>query len=257
MRNISFSYPRCSSCALKDVSIDIEKGEFVTLLGANGSGKSTLSLILAGLLEEDSGFSSIAVEERRRRCRIVFQNPESQIIGSTVEKDVAFGPENLLLPSSEIRKRTDEALFKVGLHDKRYSSPRSLSGGEKQKLAFASVLALESEIIILDEVTAFLERQSAHDILSGIKRECTGEGKTVILVTHSVEEALLSDRVFIMDGGKTVMSGKPRDILTYSLIARIGLVAPFALYLSHELGLERCLTVGELSDGISRRLQNG
>ena len=250
-QNISFRYPGAQSDVLLSASVRVESGEFVTLLGRNGSGKSTLSLILAGLVGEGGGKCSLTREERRRLCRIVFQNPDNQIVGETVEEDTAFGPENLLLESDEIRRRTDEALHSVGLYEKRFDSPFSLSGGEKQRLAIAGALSLRPGLLILDEASSMLDRASIESILTLIRRECRENGLGVLYITHHTDEALLSERVCILDKGRTVAEGKPEDVLTYDTLTRYSLPVPYALTLSRKLGLGECLTL----DQIERRIK--
>ena len=253
--NITYRYPGGTETVLGGVSLEVGKGEFVSLLGRNGSGKSTLALILSGLLEEDGGECSLSREERRSICRIVFQNPDNQIVGETVEEDTAFGPENLSLPSSEIRERTDEALRSVGLYEKRYDSPYSLSGGEKQRLSIAGALALKPQILILDEASSMLDRASIDSILTLIRRECRENGLSVLYITHHTEEAVSSDRVYILDKGKIVENGKPEEVLTYDTLTRYSLPVPYALSLSHAVGLGDCLTLEDAVKKIKERMK--
>ena len=253
--NITYRYPGGTDAVLGGVSLEVGKGEFVSLLGRNGSGKSTLALILSGLLEEDGGECSLSREERRSICRIVFQNPDNQIVGETIEEDTAFGPENLSLPSSEIRERTDEALRSVGLYEKRYDSPYSLSGGEKQRLAIAGALALKPQILILDEASSMLDRASIDSILTLIRRECRENGLSVLYITHHTEEAVSSDRVYILDKGKIVENGKPEEVLTYDTLTRYSLPVPYALSLSHAVGLGDCLTLEDAVKKIKERMK--
>ena len=253
--NITYRYPGGTETVLGGVSLEVGKGEFVSLLGRNGSGKSTLALILSGLLEEDGGECSLSREERRSICRIVFQNPDNQIVGETVEEDTAFGPENLSLPSSEIRERTDEALRSVGLYEKRYDSPYSLSGGEKQRLSIAGALALKPQILILDEASSMLDRASIDSILTLIRRECRENGLSVLYITHHTEEAVSSDRVYILDKGKIVENGKPEEVLTYDTLTRYSLPVPYALSLSYTVGLGECLTLEDAVKKIKERMK--
>ncbi len=251
--NLSFSYG--GKPVLRDVSISLGSGSFTALLGPNGSGKSTLALILAGLMKEDGGTVSLSLGERRSLCRIVFQNPDNQIIGGSVEEDTAFGPENLNLPPEEIRERVDEALAAVSLLERKKDSPRSLSGGERQRLALASVLALRPEFLILDEASSMLDRRSIEDILPIIRRECRERGLGVLYITHHTEEAVDADRVYILSGGRITSSGTPEEVLTYSNLTSSSLSLPYALSLSHSLGLGECLTLSALASEIEGRVK--
>lgn len=254
VKGLTFRYPGGKKNVLEDVSLNVSKGQFVSLLGPNGSGKSTLALILSGLLPECGGECTLTEEERRSLCRIVFQNPDNQIVGETVEEDTAFGPENLSLPPSEIRRRVDEALEAVSLLGKKDMSPSSLSGGEKQRLAIAGALALRPEFLILDEASSMLDRFSISSILSLIRKECASGNLGVLYITHHTEEAVLSDRVYIMKDGRTVKEGKPEDTLTYDTLVENGLPVPYALSLSHELGTGECLTLEGVVEEIMRRV---
>ena len=249
--NLSFSYSGKS--VLQDVSISVDSGSFTVLLGPNGSGKSTLALILAGLMKESGGTVSLTQAERRSLCRIVFQNPDNQIIGESVEEDTAFGPENLNLPPDEIRMRVDEALSACSLIDRKKDSPRSLSGGERQRLALASVLALRPEFLILDEASSMLDRRSISDILSIIRRECRERGLGVLYITHHTEEVVEADRVYILADGRITSSGTPQEVLTYDNLTSSSLSLPYALSLSHSLGLEECLTLEALASAVVRK----
>ena len=250
--NLSFSYG--GKPVLQDVSVSVESGSFTALLGPNGSGKSTLALILAGLLKEDAGSVSLTQAERRSLCRIVFQNPDNQIIGESVEEDTAFGPENLSLPPEEIRMRVDEALSACALIDRKKDSPRSLSGGERQRLALASVLALRPEFLILDEASSMLDRRSIDDILAIIRRECSERGLGVLYITHHTEEVVEADRVYILSGGRITSSGTPEEVLTYDNLTFSSLSLPYALSLSHSLGLEECLTLDKIASAVVRKV---
>lgn len=253
VNGLSYRYPGGKGNVLFDVSLNVEKGEFVSLLGPNGSGKSTLALILSGLLEEDGGECLLTREERRSLCRIVFQNPDNQIVGETVEEDTAFGVENLSLPSPEIRRRVDEALDAVSLSEKKNESPSSLSGGEKQRLAIAGALALKPDFLILDEASSMLDRFSISTILTLIKKECSSGKLGVLYITHHTRETVLSDRIYIMKEGRTVKEGKPENVLTYDTLVENGLPVPYALSLSHEIGTGECLTIEKVEEEILRR----
>lgn len=251
--NLSFSY--CGKPVLQDVSVSVESGSFTALLGPNGSGKSTLALILAGLMKESGGTLSLTQAERRSLCRIVFQNPDNQIIGESVEEDTAFGPENLNLPPGEIRLRVDEALSACSLIDRKKDSPRSLSGGERQRLALASVLALRPEFLILDEASSMLDRRSIDDILAIIRRECRERGLGVLYITHHTEEVVDADRVYILSRGMIAASGTPEEVLTYDNLTTSSLSLPYVLSLSHSLGLEECLTLEALASAVVRKAE--
>ncbi len=255
-RDITFRYPGGTENVLDGVSLEVEKGEFVSLLGPNGSGKSTLALILSGLLAETGGECSLTRKERRSVCRIVFQNPDNQIVGETVEEDTAFGPENLSLPPSEIRERTDEALRSAGLYEKRFLSPYSLSGGEKQRLAIAGALALRPRLLILDEASSMLDRASIESVLTIIRRNCRENGLGVIYITHHTDEAVLSDRVLILDKGKIAADGKPENVLAYDILRRFSLPVPYALQLSHSLKIGDCLTLEDVEKKIRERVSD-
>lgn len=256
VRELSFRYPGRIDETLNKVSLSLDRGKFVSLLGPNGSGKSTLALILAGLKEESGGSISLSREERRTLFRIVFQNPDNQIIGETVEEDVAFGPENLNLPTCEIRERVDEALQAVSLYEKRYDSPNSLSGGEKQRLAVASALALKPQVLILDEATSMLDRKSSLSLVDLLGRECREHGLSVLFITHHTHEALNSDNIYIINNGNIVISGKPQDVLKYDILDANSLPIPYSIEVSHALGLGDALTLTELKDKILRRVRN-
>ncbi len=254
VKGLSFRYPRSNCNVLSDITLKVEKGEFVSLLGPNGSGKSTLALILSGLLDKDGGECTPGRDERRSLCRIVFQNPDNQIVGETVEEDTAFGPENLSLPPSVIRRRVDEALEAVALSQKKEMSPSSLSGGEKQRLAIAGALALKPDYLILDEASSMLDSPSIASMLTLIRKECSEGRVGVLYITHHTEEAVLSDRVYIIRNGRTVKEGKPKDVLTYETLIQNSLPVPYALSLSHSLNLGSLLTLEEVEEEIRRRV---
>lgn len=207
--------------ALRGVSVTIARGEFVALIGANGSGKSTLARHFNALLLPTSGevwVDGLSTSDRanlwevRRRVGMVFQNPENQLVASTVEEDVAFGPENWGLPPGEIRECVEEALRIVGLKDRRTTPPQMLSGGQKQLVAIAGALAARPASIVFDEPTSMLDPQGRRQILETIHQLNTAEGLTVVLITQAMEEAAAADRVLVMHDGAIVMDGVPRDI---------------------------------------------
>ena len=219
--------------ALDGLNLDIKEGSFVAILGHNGSGKSTFAKQVNGILVPTEGTVLISGmdtsdEERiwdiRRTAGMVFQNPDNQIIGNTVEEDVGFGPENLGVPTEEIWKRVDESLEAVGMTAYRLKSPNKLSGGQKQRVSIAGVMAMKPKSIILDEPTAMLDPNGRKDVIRTVHDLNRREKITVLLITHYMEEAVDADRVIVMDGGRVVMDGTPREIFsrvkelkTYSL----------------------------------------
>lgn len=223
--HVNFSYDEQSAPALSDLSLEVKKGEFLAVIGHNGSGKSTLARLINGLLLPDSGTVSVFGLKTsdgknpikiRKRAGIVFQNPDNQMVASIVEDDVAFGPENLGVPREEIGKRIDWALKSVGMEAFRESTPSRLSGGQKQRIAIAGVLAIKPDIIILDESTAMLDPKGRREVMSVVARLNKEEGMTVILITHFMEEALLADRLVVLNRGQLVMQGTPAEIFLHS-----------------------------------------
>ena len=223
--HVNFSYDEQSAPALSDLSLEVKKGEFLAVIGHNGSGKSTLARLINGLLLPDSGKVSVFGLKTsdgknpikiRKRAGIVFQNPDNQMVASIVEDDVAFGPENLGVPREEIGKRIDWALKSVGMEAFRESTPSRLSGGQKQRIAIAGVLAIKPDIIILDESTAMLDPKGRREVMSVVARLNKEEGMTVILITHFMEEALLADRLVVLNRGQMVMQGTPAEIFLHS-----------------------------------------
>ena len=209
--------------ALDGINIDIKDGEFVALLGHNGSGKSTFAKHLNGLLTPSEGtlyingydiYNNDNLWDIRQSVGMVFQNPDNQIVGTVVEEDVGFGPENLGLRTSEICKRVDESLSKVKMLEHRYESPNRLSGGQKQRVAIAGILALKPKCIVLDEPTAMLDPMGRKDVIETIYDLNKKEGITIILVTHNMEEVIYADRIYVMDKGNVVMDGSPREIFS-------------------------------------------
>lgn len=209
--------------ALRGVSLDIEEGSFVAILGHNGSGKSTFAKLMNGILLPSDGTVYVSnmntsdeehLWDVRKTAGMVFQNPDNQIIGNVVEEDVGFGPENMGVPSEEIWARVDRSLEAVGMTAYRLQSPNKLSGGQKQRVAIAGVIAMRPKCIVLDEPTAMLDPGGRREVLRTI-RELNGKEKvTVILITHYMEEVISADRVLVMDHGKVVMSGTPREIFS-------------------------------------------
>lgn len=242
--NVSFSYDKQKK-VIDGISLSIEKGEYVAVIGKNGSGKSTLAKLFNGLLRADEG--DIIVDglsasdkknlfEIRKKAGVVFQNPDNQLVASIVEDDIVFGPENIGLDRKEIKKRIDFALSAVGMEEYRYASPERLSGGQKQRVAIAGVLALKPDILILDESTSMLDPQGRKEILEVVKRLNKEQGVTVIAITHYMEETLDADRVIIIDGGKVALIGTPAQIFSdVKLIKGYGLELPLAAYIADKI----------------------
>ena len=236
LQDVSFSYSSSSRSILSGLSFTVEAGTFLCIAGANGSGKSTLSLLLNGLLVPSSG--KVLIDgldtgdkknryEIRRRVGLLFQNPDNQIVGDTVEDDIAFGPENLALEEEEITKRVEMALSATGLSDKRYLSPSSLSGGEKAKLGIAGLLALDPEVLVLDEATAMLDPKARKDVLETLERLKTKYNKTIILITHNGDETLAADRIIVLEDGKVAFDGNRSQVYSNAgALKKMGVVLP-------------------------------
>lgn len=209
--------------AIDGMSLEIEKGTFVAILGHNGSGKSTFAKQINGILTPTEGTVWVSgmntsddeqIWEIRKKAGMVFQNPDNQIIGNVVEEDVGFGPENIGISTDEIWRRVDESLEAVGMTAYRYKSPNKLSGGQKQRVAIAGVMAMRPECIILDEPTAMLDPNGRKEVIKTVRALNRKEGITVLLITHYMEEVIHADRVIVMDDGKIVMDGTPREIFS-------------------------------------------
>ena len=231
--------------AVNDVNLDIEAGDFVAVLGHNGSGKSTLAKQMNALLIPSEGTMWVddmdtAKEPElwkiRQRAGMVFQNPDNQIIGTVVEEDVGFGPENMGVPTDEIWKRVDDSLRKTGMTAYRYQSPNKLSGGQKQRVAIAGVVAMRPSCIILDEPTAMLDPNGRKEVLEAVSELNKKENVTVILITHYMEEVIHANKVYVMDGGNVVMQGTPREIFSkVETLKKYRLDVPQVTLLAHEL----------------------
>ncbi|MFQ7287481.1 MAG: energy-coupling factor transporter ATPase [Lacrimispora saccharolytica] len=250
--------------AIDDVNLDIQAGQFIAVLGHNGSGKSTLAKHINGLLVPTEGTLWVdnmdTSEEEdiwkiRQKAGMVFQNPDNQIIGSVVEEDVGFGPENIGIPTEEIWKRVDESLQATGMVAYRHHSPNKLSGGQKQRVAIAGVMAMRPECIVLDEPTAMLDPNGRKEVLKAVRELNEEEGVTVILITHYMEEVVFADHVFVMDQGRVVMQGTPREVFSrVEELKALRLDVPQVTLLAHELkqaGVEipdGILTIEELVD---------
>ena len=274
--HLSFTYPAeegvsTSTTALEDVSLSIEKGSFVVVLGHNGSGKSTLAKHMNAVLLPSGG--TVYVEgmdtrdealllEIRRRVGMVFQNPDNQIVANVVEEDVAFAPENLGVPSEEIRRRVDDALAAVGMAEFTRHAPHLLSGGQKQRVAIAGVIAMAPECIVLDEATAMLDPAGRREVLSAIRTLNQERGITVVLITHHMDEAMDADRLIVMNDGKLVIDGAPAEVFTQvEALRAMGLAAPDTVELLYGLrqgGVDvplDALTVDECADAICKALR--
>ena len=211
------------SRAIDDVSLDISQGDFIAILGPNGSGKSTLAKHLNSLLHPTEGTVFVdgmdttdanKLWDIRKAVGMVFQNPENQMIGTVVEEDVAFAPENLGVPTNEIKDRVKESLQMVGMSEYKRTSPSKLSGGQKQRVAIAGVLAMHPKCIVLDEPTAMLDPEGRRDVIRAIRALNDVENITIILITHNMEEAVYADRIFVMNDGRIVMDGTPREVFS-------------------------------------------
>ena len=266
-QNLKFRYDSDQPVyALDGVSTEVKRGEFVAVLGANGCGKSTLAKHFNAILLPESG--KVYVEDMdtadddklydiRQTVGMVFQNPDNQIVANVVEEDVAFAPENLGVSSREIRQRVDDALAAVGMGEFARHAPHLLSGGQKQRIAIAGVLAMEPECIVLDEATAMLDPVGRREVLSAVHRLNREKGITVVLITHHMNEAEDADRVVVMDDGKVIMDGAPRQVFTQvERLRSMGLTVPDTVDLLDRLrkdGLDvplTALTVEECADAI-------
>ncbi len=246
--NVTYFYNSSEQNVINDVldcvTLSVEEGSFTAVLGHNGSGKSTLAKHMNALLLPKGGsVTAFGMDTRdegllieiRRPVGMVFQNPDNQIVSNVVEEDVAFAPENLGIPTEEIRKRVDEALKMVGMYEFRQHAPHLLSGGQKQRVAIAGVLAMHPRCIVFDEPTAMLDPRGRADVLKIISM-LKKRGVTVILITHHMDEAALSDRVVVMNDGKVVMDGGPREVFTHvEELRKLGLSVPDTTELIYEL----------------------
>lgn len=279
-KDLRFSYPSQTGEApvpvFEDLDLSIEKGSFVAVLGRNGCGKSTLAKHMNAILLPEGGSVTVfgmdtkdesLLLDIRRTVGMVFQNPDNQMVANVVEEDVAFAPENLGVPSEEIRRRVDEALKQVGMYEYRHHAPHLLSGGQKQRVAIAGVIAMQPRIIVLDEPTAMLDPQGRAEVIGTITKLCRENGMTVVLITHHMDECVGADRLIVMSNGHIVADGTPKDVFAdVALMDREGLSVPATVRLMHELrdagwalpedelDVEDC--ADELSDFIKRK-ENG
>ena len=274
VKDVSFRYEgedESAAPVLDHVSLEIEAGSFVVILGHNGSGKSTLAKHLNGILVPDEG--KVLVDgmdtkdddkllDIRRTVGMVFQNPDNQMVASVVEDDVAFAPENLGVPPDEIRARVDEALKLVGMYEFRDRAPHLLSGGQKQRVAIAGVIAMRPRCIVLDEPTAMLDPGGRREVIETVTRLCRENGITVVLITHHMSEAVGADKVFVMSAGHVISEGTPEAVFSkVEALRKEGLTVPDTVALSWELrgaGLDvplAALTPADCAAGIAKALQ--
>ena len=273
IRHLAYSYPDDTATehvVFQDLSLDIEQGSFVAVLGHNGCGKSTLAKHLNAILLPEGGTVTVygldtKQEENllaiRQQVGMVFQNPDNQIVSNVVEEDVAFAPENLGVPSEEIRRRVDEALEAVGMAAYKKHAPHLLSGGQKQRVAIAGVLAMRPKTIVLDEPTAMLDPQGRQEVVSIVEKLSREQNITVILITHHMDEAICADRVIAMDDGKIIADGAPKDVFTkIDLLQSVGLTAPQTTLLLKALDDDGCalpldaLSVDDCAQALLRQI---
>lgn len=254
IKNVSYSYPVNEDeyvDAIKNISLNIEEGSFVALVGHNGSGKSTLAKLLNGLIVPDEGNVTIFgidtqdednIYEIRKNVGMVFQNPDNQMVASIIEDDIAFGPENLGIEREEIIRRVDWALEKVGMLEHKKGTPFKLSGGQKQRLAIAGILAIKPRVLVLDESTAMLDPQGRLEVMKVVHELNKEEKMTIICITHYMEEALDADRVIVMNNGEIVMDDVPKKIFSeYEKLRELKLNVPLITQIAidlKEIGLD-------------------
>ena len=263
VKNLSFRYKESQKYYdVKDITFHVKRGEWLSIVGHNGSGKSTTVRLIDGLLEAESGeividgqrLTEENVWDIRRQIGMVFQNPDNQFVGATVEDDVAFGLENQGLSRQEMKKRVEEALDLVGMLDFKKREPARLSGGQKQRVAIAGVVALRPAILILDEATSMLDPEGRRELIETVKGIRKDYDMTVISITHDLEEVAMSDRVLVMKKGEIESTSSPRELFSRNDLDQIGLDDPFANQLKHSLSQngydlpENYLTESELED---------
>lgn len=258
--NVSFSYetedengnPKTEK-VLENFNFSIEEGSFVAILGHNGSGKSTVAKLTNGILFADEGTVTVdsilardndTIYDIRKTVGMVFQNPDNQIVSSIVEEDVAFGVENIGIPSDECRKRVDEALKTVGMYEYRLRTPSKLSGGQKQRVAVAGIIAMKPKCIVLDEPTAMLDPSGRKEVIDTVMKLNREEGITIVLITHYMDEAVKADRVVVMDDGKIKLDGTPEQVFSdTNKIKSLSLEVPQSTELVSRLGISSEKTV--------------
>ena len=271
IEHVSYTYGEAKEPALRDVTLDVERGSFTAVLGHNGSGKSTLAKCLNAILVPTEGRVLVegmdtADEEKlldiRRTVGMVFQNPDNQIVASVVEDDVAFAPENLGVAPKEIRQRVDDALKAVGMYDFRLHAPHLLSGGQKQRVAIAGVLAMQPDCIVLDEPTAMLDPIGRREVLATVEELRREKGMTVVLITHHMSECVDADRLIVMSGGAVALDGSPKAV--FSQVEKLraeGLTVPETTELlyglrqaGYDLPLD-ALRIEECADAIAKEFK--
>lgn len=271
IENLHYTYPGDELESLCGLNITIEKGSFVAILGHNGSGKSTLAKHLNAILVPTEGRVLIngmdtADEDKlldiRSTVGMVFQNPDNQIVANVVEDDVAFAPENLGVAPDEIRRRVDDALRQVDMYELRLHAPHLLSGGQKQRVAIAGVIAMQPEVIVLDEPTAMLDPRGRREVIDTVTKLCREKGITVVLITHHMSECIGADRLIVMSNGNIVADGTPAQVFSdVELMRGEGLSVPATTELAYELnklGFELPLTalgIDECADEIAKRIK--
>ena len=270
IQNVSYAYEDAAAKALNNVSLTINDGEFVAVVGHNGSGKSTLAKHLNALLLPTEGKVLVdgmdTADEAdtlsiRQRVGMVFQNPDNQLVTTIVEEDVAFGPENIGVPGNEIRTRVDRALAAVGMEKYAHSAPNMLSGGQKQRIAIAGMLAMEPEVLVLDEATAMLDPKGRRDIIDLVTKLHRENGITVVMITQYMEEAIGADRVAVMSGGELILEGTPKEVFSQDeLLHKHRLDVPVMQQLANRLNArganlpKSILSVEEMAQAICQSL---
>lgn len=266
IQNVSYAYEDAAAKALNNVSLTINDGEFVAVVGHNGSGKSTLAKHLNALLLPTEGKVLVdgmdTADETdtlsiRQRVGMVFQNPDNQLVTTIVEEDVAFGPENIGVPGNEIRTRVDRALAAVGMEKYAHSAPNMLSGGQKQRIAIAGMLAMQPKVLVLDEATAMLDPKGRRDIIDLVTKLHKENGITVVMITQYMEEAIGADRVAVMSGGEMILEGTPKEVFSQDeLLHKHRLDVPVMQQLANRLNahganlLKSILSVEEMAQAI-------
>lgn len=270
IQNVSYAYEDAAAKALNNVSLTINDGEFVAVVGHNGSGKSTLAKHLNALLLPTEGKVLVdgmdTADEAdtlsiRQRVGMVFQNPDNQLVTTIVEEDVAFGPENIGVPGNEIRARVDRALAAVGMEKYAHSAPNMLSGGQKQRIAIAGMLAMQPKVLVLDEATAMLDPKGRRDIIDLVTKLHKENGITVVMITQYMEEVIGADRVAVMSGGELILEGTPKEVFSQDeLLHKHRLDVPVMQQLANRLNahganLPKCiLSVEEMAQAICQSL---
>lgn len=270
IQNVSYAYEDAAAKALNNVSLTINDGEFVAVVGHNGSGKSTLAKHLNALLLPTEGKVLVdgmdTADEAdtlsiRQRVGMVFQNPDNQLVTTIVEEDVAFGPENIGVPGNEIRTRVDRALAAVGMEKYAHSAPNMLSGGQKQRIAIAGMLAMQPKVLVLDEATAMLDPKGRRDIIDLVTKLHKENGITVVMITQYMEEVIGADRVAVMSGGELILEGTPKEVFSQDeLLHKHRLDVPVMQQLANRLNahganLPKCiLSVEEMAQAICQSL---